>query len=264
MQLKLHALLFFAILAILLSPLLAPGPARAHFGMIIPSHAMIMDKKDATLKFSIAFAHPFSRQGMAMRKPREFFVFLNGQKTNIAASLQSANYFDMPGFSGAYAVKRPGVYQFAVVPEPYFERAEDCFIIHYAKTIIGAFGSENGWEQPIGLPVEIVPLSRPFGNYAGNVFTGMALKNGKPMPNAVIEAEFLNEPLSRAAANSYFETQTVLTDKNGVFNFGIPWPGWWGFAALTESEEKLEHQGTPKNVELGGIIWVNFHAPKDK
>lgn len=257
---KIYAVLFLC----LFNVVICVQPADAHFGIVIPSHSMVMDKKDATLNFNIAFAHPFSRQGMAMQKPQEFFVFAHGRKTSLETSLKSSIFFDMPAFTGSYMVKRPGTYQFAVVPEPYFESAEDCFIIHYAKTVIGAFGNEDGWEQPIGLPVEIVPLSRPFGNYTGNIFTGVALKNGKPLVNTPIEAEFLNEPASHAAPNAYFETQTVLTDANGVFNFGIPWPGWWGFAALTAGDTKLEHDGVSKDVELGGIIWLYFSATEGK
>ena len=30
-------------------------------------------------------------------------------------------------------------------------------------------------DRPVGLPVEIVPLSRPFGLYAGNTFRGKVL-----------------------------------------------------------------------------------------
>lgn len=236
--------------------------AFAHFGILIPSRSMAMDKGEAALTLTAAFSHPFSRQGMAMRKPREFFTVADGKKTDLLASLKPAAYMGAPAFTAGYELKRPGVYQFAMAPEPYFEPAEDCFIIHYTKTVVGAFGGEDGWEKPLGLPMEIVPLSRPFGNWAGNVFTGLALKNGKPLPGAVVEAEFLNEPESRTAPNAYFETQTALTDANGVFSFGIPWPGWWGFAALTEGDSKMERDGSQKDVELGGVIWLRFEAPE--
>ena len=49
-------------------------------------------------------------------------------------------------------------------------RGEDCFIIHYTKTVVAAFGEEENWGQPLGLKTEIVPLTRPFANYTGNVF----------------------------------------------------------------------------------------------
>lgn len=252
------------ILAFLLGLMLVAEAAYAHFGVLMPSRAMVMAKDEAALTLTAAFSHPFSRKGMKMEKPRDFFMIANGARTSLTERLKPATYMGAPAFSASYDVKRPGVYQFALVPEPYFEPAEDVFIIHYTKTVVGAFGAEDGWEKPLGLPMEIVPLSRPFGNYAGNVFSGIALKNGKPLAGAVVEVEFLNSPESRKAPNPYFETQTVLTDANGVFNFGIPWPGWWGFAALADGDDKIELDGKPKDVELGGVIWLQFAAPLER
>lgn len=238
------------------------GSAFAHFGVLIPSQSMVMNKKEAALQLDIAFAHPFSRLGMPMQMPNEVFVVADGKKTALA--LATAEYMGQPAFKAEYRIERPGVCQFGVLPRPYYEKAEDCFIIHYVKTIVGAFGYDDGWDEPLGLPVEIVPLSRPFGNYSGNTFTGLALKNGKPLPDADVEIEFLNKDRDYEAPNSYFVTQNIKTDVNGQFTFGIPWPGWWGFAVLTESDEKLDHEGAPRDVELGGVIWLEFYAPQKR
>lgn len=233
-----------------------------HFGMIIPSHAMITEKPQSKLSVDIAFAHPFGRQGMDMEKPVSVFVVVDGKKTELTGALTPIKYFDRDAWFLQYDVSRPGVYQFAVIPEPYYEAAEDKFIIHYPKTAVGAFGAEDGWDTPLGLPIEIIPLSRPFGNYAGNVFTGMAIKDGKPLANAVVEVENLNLEGKFAAPNPYFETQIVKTDASGVFNFGIPWSGWWGFAVLDESPNKISKDGAAKPVEIGGVLWINFARPE--
>jgi len=42
---------------------------------------------------------------------------------------------------------------------------------------VTAFGDDEGWDEEIGLKTEIVPLSKPFGLYAGNIFQGVG-KNG--------------------------------------------------------------------------------------
>lgn len=238
--------------------LLLPLPAGAHFGLVIPSSSTVMNKKEADLKFDIAFAHPFEGEGMAMARPKEFFMLADGVKTSLADRLAPASYLGRPAFTAECRITKPGVYAFGVIPEPYFEKAEERFIIHYAKVIIGAFGEEDGWREPLGLPMEIIPLSRPFANYAGNCFTGQVYKNGSPLKNAIVEVEFLNSGGARKAPNEYFVTQTVMTDDCGVFNFGVPWPGWWGFAALTDGDEKIDLNGAAKDVELGGVIWVEF------
>lgn len=61
-----------------------------------------------------------------------------------------------------------------------------------------------------------------------------------------------------------FTTQVVKADGNGVFTYSVPWAGWWGFAALNTSKEKMDHQGSPKDVELGAVIWMEFTAPLKK
>ena len=149
-------------------------------------------------------------------------------------------------------------------PEPYFEPAEDTYIIHYTKTAVAAFGGEEGWDEPLGLKTEIVPLTRPFGNYAGNVFQGRVLLDGKPVPGAEVEVESYNKAKGHTAPNEYFVTQVVKADENGVFSYGVPWAGWWGFAALNTAKEKLDYKGEPKPIELGAVLWLEFVAPKTK
>ena len=238
------------------------SPALAHFGMIIPSSSTVMDKAEADLALQISFSHPFARQGMDMAVPEKFGVYQDGKYTDLLSTLREEKIMGSAAFRANYKIARPGVYSFAVEPKPYFEPAEDCFIIHYAKTVVGAFGAEDGWEKPLGLKIEIVPKLRPFANYAGNVFVGQALLDGKPLANAVVEVEALNRGNAHGAPNGYFETQTLYCDENGIFAFGIPWAGWWGFAVLAEGSETMKHEGAEKAVELGATLWLEFVEPK--
>ena len=238
--------------------------AWAHFGVIIPSKSAVVDKKDASLNFDIAFVHPMERNGMEMAKPKSFKVYVAGKSEDILANLVPNKFWQHQAWKASYKLAKPGVYQFAVEPEPYFEPAEDCFIIHYTKTIIPAYGEEEGWDQPLGLKTEIVPLTRPFGNYAGNVFQGQVLLDGKPKAGTTVEVEYYNRDGQRLPVNDYYVTQVVKTDPNGIFTFAVPWAGYWGFAALNTSETKLEHQGQAKEVELGAVLWLEFANPKLK
>ena len=238
--------------------------AEAHFGMVIPSTATVTEKKDADLKLDISFSHPMEMQGMDMAAPKAFTVTLDGKSEDLKASLKPATVMGHKAWQAAYKIKKPGVYQFAVEPEPYFEPAEDTYIIHYTKTAVAAFGGEEGWDEPLGLKTEIVPLTRPFGNYAGNVFQGRVLLDGKPVPGAEVEVESYNKAKGHTAPNEYFVSQVVKADENGVFSYGVPWAGWWGFAALNTAKEKLDYKGEPKPIELGAVLWLEFVAPKTK
>ncbi|MBR4741666.1 MAG: DUF4198 domain-containing protein [Desulfovibrio sp.] len=238
------------------------GQAMAHFGMLLPKKTSMLTKQDARMHFSIAFAHPFEQEGMEMEEPK-FKLFSEGQTVDLSKSLKSAKFLGKKAWEADYTITKPGVYQFFVEPVAYFEPAEDSFIKHYTKVVLPAFGEEEGWDTPIGLPIEIVPITRPFGNYAGNVFQGLVIMDGKPQPNCVVEVEFYNQGSVRKAPNEYYVTQVVKTDANGVFTYAVPWKGWWGFAALHDAAQKMERDGTPKDVELGGVLWMWFSGSRE-
>lgn len=245
-----------------LAAIFTPLTAQAHFGMLIPSQAEVVNQKDAAIRLDIAFSHPASGSGMDMALPEAVNVNVDGESASLLNKLSETSFMGGKAWRMEFQITHPGLYQFAVTPAPYFEPAEDCFIIHYAKVAVPAFGSEDGWDQPLGLPMEILPLTRPFGNYAPSVFQGQALKNGKPLPGAIVEIENLNRDPRHVPPNEYFETQVVRADAQGIFTVGIPWSGWWGFAALSEADDAIEFNGQKKKAEIGGIMWVNFAEPR--
>ncbi|MDR2504327.1 MAG: DUF4198 domain-containing protein [Deltaproteobacteria bacterium] len=240
------------------------GAAYAHFGMVIPSSSMVMDAKKAAISVALSFSHPMVMEGMPLVKPKGFKVFSGGKAEDLLPVLKSAKEMGHDAWKAEYKIQRPGVYQFVMEPQPYWEETEDCFIIHYTKTYVAAFGEEEGWDAPLGLKTEIVPLTRPFGNYAGNVFQGRVLLNGAPVPGAEVEVEFYNRNKKYAAPNDYMVTQVIKADDNGIFAYTVPFAGWWGFAALNTADERLEHKGAAKDVELGAVLWLEFLAPTMK
>lgn len=251
--------------SLVLSCMLVCGTASlalAHFGMVIPSTPTVTEKKAAAVNIQVSFSHPMEMRGMPMEAPKSFEVLINGKKE--AVPLKAVKVMEQKAWEASYQIKRPGVYQFILEPAPYWEETEDCYIVHYTKTYVAAFGEEEGWAEPAGLRTEIVPLTRPFGNYAGNVFQGQVLLDGKPVPGAAVEVEYYNRDHKYEAPNDYMVTQVVHADANGVFTFGVPFAGWWGFAALNTAPEHMDHQGQPKNVELGAVLWTEFIAPVRK
>lgn len=240
------------------------GSALGHFGMVIPSSSVVEDTKEAAIRLELSFSHPMEAVGMPLAKPGAFQVIVDGEAEDLGGSLRAAKVMGHDAWTARYTVKKPGVYQFVMEPRPYWEPAEDRFIIHYAKTYVAAFGEEEGWAEPAGLKTEIIPLTRPFGNYAGNVFQGLVTLGGKPVPHAEVEVEYYNREGKYAAPNAYMVTQAVRADANGVFTYGVPFAGWWGFAALHAAGETMQHEGKEKEVELGAVIWVEFVSPVSK
>ena len=246
--------------------LLSVVPAWAHFGTITPSDDIVSQDDSKTLKLQIKFIHPLEMHYMEMAKPKQFGVVHDGKKDDLIANLKSAKGKgpDQKGeftfWTADYPIRRPGDYTFFVEPTPYWEPAEDCFIVHYTKVCVNALGLEEGWDEPVGLETEIVPLTRPYGLWTGNLFTGQVLLKGKPVPFAEVEVEYLNETpgnpsLVQAPADPYV-TQVVKADAGGVFSYAMPRAGWWGFAALNEADWKLKQDGQEKGVEIGAVYWV--------
>ena len=240
------------------------GRAEAHFSMLIPSSSTVMEDKESSLELDVFSAYPMEMRGLDMQQPKSLSVTRDGKVEDLKAMLKPATIIGHQAWRAVYEVKQPGVYQFAMEPAPYFDPEEDRFIIHYTKTVVAAFGDEKGWDVPLGLKMEIIPLTRPFANYSGNIFQGRVLLDGKPVPGAEVEVEYMShEPnlkkngLSAKSSvkypNGVMVTQAIMTDANGVFTFGIPKAGWWGFAALGVGPDK-KHDG--KELSQDAVIWV--------
>ena len=240
------------------------GMASAHYGMVIPSDSMVMQGENKVLKVALSFSHPFERQGMDLEKPKAFGVMAEGKKTDLLGTLKQTEVMEHTAWFTDYKIARPGVYMFYMEPKPYWEPAEDCFIIHYTKSVVTAFGDDEGWDGEVGLKTEIVPLAKPFGLYAGNVFQGVIMLDGKPVPHAEVEVEYYNEDGKSEAPTDYMVTQTIKADKNGVFTYAVPRAGWWGFAALNKADYTLKYKDTDKDVELGAVLWIKFHEWVEK
>ena len=234
------------------------SPVFAHFGMLIPSQATVSKADPKTVDFQISFSHPMEMVGMDMAKPKAYGVLAGGSKEDLLGTLKPAQVMGKAAWASQYNLKKPGVYTFYMEPDPYWEPAEDSFIVHYTKVVVPAFGDEEGWDKEVGHKIEIVPLTRPFGLYAGNVFQGIVKLDGKNMPYAEVEIEFYNRDNKVEAPTEYMVTQVVKTDRNGVFTYAVPKAGWWGFAALTTADFKIKKDGKDKAVEIGGVIWVYF------
>lgn len=235
---------------------------RAHFGMIIPSDDIVgkEDKKKITL--DIKFIHPFEGDYMDMEMPMAFGVMADGQKQDLLKTLTKKKVKKFSTWEASYQIKSPGNYAFFVEPAPYWEPAEESFIIHYTKVIVNALGLEEGWDAEIGLKTEIVPLTRPYGLWTGNVFQGIVKVDGKPVPHAEVEVEYYNEGgRVRPPAEPYI-TQVIKADQNGIFTYAMPKAGWWGFAALNTADYAMAHEGKKYPVEIGAVLWVKTRDMK--
>jgi cobalt/nickel transport protein len=246
-----------------ISALISANVAMAHFGMIIPSKDIVGKEDKKEIGILVQFTHPFEGGPiMQMDKPEKFGVVIGDQVTDLLGTLKDKKVDGKSTWETNFKITKPADYIFFMLPKPYWEPAEDKFIIHATKVVVDALGAEEGWDKPIaaaaGIPAEIVPLTRPFGLYAGNLFTGQVLKDGKPAADVNVEVEWWGKGKTKAPTDSHVK-QVVKTDPNGIFSFAMPKAGWWGFSAIMEADAPLKHDGKDKKAELGAVLWVHAY-----
>ncbi len=234
-------------------------PLSGHFQMLLPETDIIEQPQQAEITLKLIFCHPFEGDVMNMVKPKRFGVTIAGEtESDLLNTLKKFTIDNQTAWETTYRLTRPGDYLFYVEPVPYWEPSEEKFILHYTKVVVNGFGLEKGWDEKVGLRAEIVPLTRPYGLYKGNLFRGLVLVDGKPAPFIDVEVEYYNKDKKYKAPKDAYITQIIKTDANGIFSYAIPAEGWWGFAALTTAEEKLlnKKDGKYYPIEIGALIWV--------
>ncbi len=238
--------------------LVVPVLGQAHFQELIPPFAIATDETGRQLSLDIRFTHPMANGPvMAMGKPERLGVVTPSGREELTGELEPRRIDGKRAYTADYTLSQPGDHRFYLAPAPYWEPSEGVMIQHFTKVVVNAFGRETDWGQPVGLPVEIVPLTRPYGLWTGNVFRGRVIRDGDPVAHARVEVEWRNDGSIKAPAPA-FTTQVVRADADGVFSYAMPRAGWWGFSALVEADEPVENpDGKAVPLEQGGLIWVH-------
>jgi len=242
----------------------------AHFQLVYTP--VVNLAKPTDLPFKLIFWHPMTNgHVMEMGSPEEFFYVYRGKRTDLNNTLKPITFQGVANQAKAFEttvkIKRNGDYVFVLTSAPYYEPSEDIYIQQITKSYVNKGDIPSGWHEPVGLPTEIIPLNKPYGVIAGSTFSGILLAEGQPVAGAEIEIEYLvaepdmnaTKPQSTTAMPAPGGAIVAITDSKGVFSFGIPWAGFWGFAALGVGPV-TEYQG--KELSQDAVLWVRAHALK--
>jgi len=249
------------------------APAMAHFQMVYTPESAL--GKAAPIDLKLVFTHPFEAgHTMDMGQPEQFFVVRKEKKQDLLATLKPITWSSLTNKGAAYEtsfkLRGMGDNVFCLVPAPYLEKEEDCYIQQITKTVVNTGGFPTDWDGEVGLPTEIVALDKPYALWTGNVFRGIVKSDGKPVPFAEIEVEYLNhQPLMEKnafaqkaeveAPQDAFVTMAIRANAAGEFSFGIPRAGWWGFCALGAGPSKTFNG---KELSQDAVIWVQARDMK--
>ena len=253
--------------------LLTGQNASAHFQMLHIDQ--FMRDKGGEVTVSMPFTHP-SHGGPMMNMDEPFSLTMRhkGKTTDLNDNATKIEWQGVGNKATAYSAKAKlrglGDYIFAFTPAPYLEESEDAYIQQFTKTVVNVGGLPTGWNESLLLDAEIVPDQQPYGVYAGGLFSGVVLAQGKPLAGIEVEVEFLNHEINET--NDGFKPEpfveyprdnlnimTIRTDKDGRFFFGIPHEGYWGFAALSVGK-KVSYKG--RDLSQDAVLWVQAHKLK--
>lgn len=242
----------------------SPAPVLAHFQLIHAETPLLQASGDVPLR--LVFWHPFENGFvMDMARPLAFYAVNKGQKIDLMDRLEPITFTGTENAAAAFAaslpVTRAGDYVLVVEPAPYLEESEDLFIQQFTKVYLNHAGLPTDWTEAQNLPTEIVPLNKPYNIVAGSTFTARVLADGKPVANAEVEVAYMaaepdhvtNTPSQPGGSSMPGGSIVAMTDDRGIFTFGIPRAGWWGFAALGTGSGKT-HAG--KDLSQDAVIWV--------
>jgi cobalt/nickel transport protein len=259
-----------------LAALAVAAPAAAHFQLLYTPEAAL--RESAALPLALVFSHPFDNgYTMNMGSPEAFYVIAQrGEEaepvtTDLMSYLEPVEWAGGSNSGEAYVASPPrrvtrslGDYTYVLRPSPYYEEQEDKYIQQITKTVVNVGGLPGAWDQPIGLPVEIVPLDKPYANWVGGVFRAVVLAYGEPVPHAEVEIEYLNhepqieqhrfDPIGKVTPpQQAFITMSIRADAQGQIMIGLPKAGWWGICALN-LDDGLQYEG--KELSLDAVLWV--------
>ena len=120
-----------------------------------------------------------------------------------------------------------------------------------------------GWDHVAGLPLELVPLTRPYGLEPGFVVKAQARLGGKPVADAVVEIEkYHARPPKNMPSDDALITRAVKTDVNGYVVATLDEPGWWMLCVTVNDGTKLR-DGKPYPVRRQGFLWLYVDPKTD-
>jgi cobalt/nickel transport protein len=239
-------------------------PTLAHFNMLHPQTAIA--KKGDAVTFLYQWGHPFEHQLFDAPRPESLIALTpGGQQIDLLSTLEKTT---VPGSEGKnvtayrfrYTPAERGDYVFLLKTPPIWMEEEGEYFQDTVKVVLHV-QAQKGWNAAAGVPLEIVPLTRPYGLQPGMAFLaqvdyrtpdGSSTASAAPRP---VEIERFNaQPPKELPADEHV-TRTARTDKNGVVTGTLTDAGWWCLTAARQGGT-LAHDGKERPVLQRSTFWV--------
>jgi cobalt/nickel transport protein len=235
------------------------NPAFGHFSILLPSAPSA--KKGDQIVVLYQWGHPFEHQIFDAPPPNA--VIVNApipapryMTPNLREEAIDEGGKKVRGYRLKYTLEHRRDYIFVAQSPPIWMDADNEFYQDTAKVIVHVQGGK-GWDESFSDPLELemVPLIRPYGLQPGMVFQARALKDRKPLSDALVEIEHYNSTPPKELPADEHITRTAKTDPNGIVTCTLTDPGWWCIAGQCGSGTAMR-DGKPFPVRKRAILWV--------
>jgi cobalt/nickel transport protein len=248
----------FRLATALLSLTLIGTPAWAHFNVLLPQAASAKRGEAVTLVYQ--WGHPYEHQLFDAPAPQGLVVLRpDGQKTDLTKALEkitvpAGGQKTVTAYEVRFTPDQRGDYLFLLNTPAIWMEEDQEFLQDTVKVVLHV-QAQKGWDGVAGAPLEMVPLTRPYGLQPGLVFQAQALADAKPLAGTLVEIEHYNPATPKLLPPDEHITRTARTDPNGVVTATLTDPGWWCLTAQRDGGQR-EHNGKMYPVRRRTTFWV--------
>ncbi len=231
-----------------MNPLLIPAllvPIWLHFPIALPTSDF---KRGQATQVRFAFGHPFEATRIDVKQPQAWLYPPTGERQALEAS--AAQDQGAKAWTLSVTPKERGDHLLILAGQPVEHGRQQ--LRDWVKLVLPVGGVQRGWDRSLGLDLEIVPLSRPYGLVPGTSFRFTVHAKGKPLPGAMVEVERLNASAPKILPPEAQITRVEKSDALGNAAATLDQPGWWIVAVTGPAQEGVHPRAS---------LWVYVGSP---
>ena len=242
--------------------ILSAAASQAHYNMLLPDSWSA--KKGETVGITYQWGHPFEHQLFDAPLPEAVLLLSPGGAKTIDLS-RTRQEIKVVG----EGQKKVAAHRFQLTPEergdyvivlqvpPIWMEEEQEFLNDKVKAVLHV-QAQKAWDREVSsseYPLDLVPLTRPYGLQPGMVFQAQVRVLGKPVSGTLVEIERYNPAPPDKLPRDEHITRTAKSDPSGVVTATLTDPGWWCLTAQQDAGKKM-HDGKEYPVRRRVTFWV--------
>jgi cobalt/nickel transport protein len=236
--------------------------SQAHYNMLLPGSWSA--KKGDSVTITYQWGHPFEHQLFDAPLPEAVLIVppggaatldLNKTRQEIKVAGEGQNKLKAHRFQ--FTPQERGDYVIVLHVPPIWMEEEQEFLHDKVKVVLHV-QAQKGWDHESytsDYPLDLAPLTRPYGLQPGMAFQVQVRALGKPVPNTLVEIEHYNPAPPEKLPPDEHITRTAKSDPSGVVTTTLTDPGWWCITAQQDGGKRMR-DGKEYPVRRRVTFWV--------